>query len=373
MEITTGTGSVMFAHGSKKKQGGGAFSVVFNRTIRLPEDGKTHALPPSLGTFPVKLVDEYKGKVPKAWEKHGGVFVPVHEREALWLGFSHRRLPCAVKVAAGKINAVNGEPWNEELVADVEDYMVAPPQPWLDGFNTGDGFVKQFVAMQLGKGYTVEGQVTGKEDHGGIQLLVIPPKKGAIKPDPGSVLRSTTMVSDTLGEPTGGLISGGGVYTSSLGVASASMGDGAATMDFMEQEQSRSFNKGAEMGLGAGGRMEQKIYPDPHGIDTWNQAAKARLFIHIIDATLYEKITGERPPPSSVSAQAYKGAWFGMDDATEGDIEAPDALKKVKSIGEKDNEHGFEGQQDDSPISEEASVTYKTTTHAKAGVRDGDW
>src|SRR5215470_3778380 len=55
--------------------------------------------------------------------------------------------------------------------AEPQDYVVVPDQPWLDGINAGDGYVRQFVAMPLGLGYTVEGQVTGAEEFGGIQLL----------------------------------------------------------------------------------------------------------------------------------------------------------------------------------------------------------
>ena len=44
--------------------------------------------------------------------------------------------------------------------AEAEDYFEVPEQPWLDGFCTGSGVVRQFVAMPLGSGYTVEEQVT---------------------------------------------------------------------------------------------------------------------------------------------------------------------------------------------------------------------
>ena len=37
-----------------------------------------------------------------------------------------------------------------------QNYCVLPKQPWLDGINYGDGYIRQFVAMPLGKGYTVE-------------------------------------------------------------------------------------------------------------------------------------------------------------------------------------------------------------------------
>ena len=83
----------------------------------------------------------------------------------------------AVKVAAGKVNAVNGEPWTNELDFACQDYVEVPGQPWLDGFCVGEGRVRQFVAMPLGQGYTAEEQITGTAEHGGIQLLVRPLKR----------------------------------------------------------------------------------------------------------------------------------------------------------------------------------------------------
>lgn len=351
MQIETTIGGVRFQWET------GYRTVQFHRTLRLPEDGKVHALPPSLGRLPVKLVDDYRGKVPAHWVDHGGVFMPLHEREAMWMSFGHGNVPCAVKVAAGKINAVNGRPWSEALVAGVEDYMVAPPQPWLDGFNAGKGLIKQFVAMKMGQGYTVEGQVMGEEKHGGIQILMIPPKQDAlleVKTGGGPVVAAAAGGEDFLRTD---------FYSANSALRSAHRGGVIA-----------AGLKSAEMGLGAGGKMRQKIYPDPHGIEVWNTADQGRVFVHVINADLYRKITGEEAPAMPQSAQSYTGTWFDMSDDDQGDISAPEVLKQVQTIAQKDKQHGFEGQQDDSPISEQPSVTYEPNTgYVKSGVRDGKW
>ncbi len=64
----------------------------------------------------------------------------MYQSEALWLDFSSNRwlgdYPCAVKVATGKINAISGEPWGHGLIAVLQDYLVIPEQPWLDGYAT---------------------------------------------------------------------------------------------------------------------------------------------------------------------------------------------------------------------------------------------
>ena len=75
--------------------------------------------------------------------------------------------PNAVKVAVGKVNAVSAKPWEQKLLPGENDYLVCSPQLWLDGNNAGEGYIRQFVAMPLGMGYTVEAQVTGEEKFGG--------------------------------------------------------------------------------------------------------------------------------------------------------------------------------------------------------------
>ena len=76
------------------------FSVTFERTLRIPDDGREYPLPPSLGRFPVRRVEDYADRVPAAWREHGGVFLPMYQREAMWLNFhgAHWR-PNALKVA----------------------------------------------------------------------------------------------------------------------------------------------------------------------------------------------------------------------------------------------------------------------------------
>ena len=64
--------------------------------------------------------------------------MPMDQSEALWISFS-ASYPFAVRIAAGKINAVSGEAWTAELHSEPQDYVVVPGQPWLDGFSVGAG------------------------------------------------------------------------------------------------------------------------------------------------------------------------------------------------------------------------------------------
>jgi len=59
----------------------GSAAISFQRTLRIPEDGKSYPLPPSFGYFPVHKIDDFIDKVPEEWKKHGGVFMPMYQRE----------------------------------------------------------------------------------------------------------------------------------------------------------------------------------------------------------------------------------------------------------------------------------------------------
>ena len=156
----------------------------FLRTLRLPDDGKVYPLPPGFSRFPLVRVEDYADRVPTDWRAKGGFIMPMYQREALWLSFSapHWR-PNVLKVAAGGINAATGGPLTDTLLGDtdarnresstpVQDYLVVPEQPWLDGFKTAPNQVRQLVAMPPRMGYAVEGQLTGKEPGAGSAMLV---------------------------------------------------------------------------------------------------------------------------------------------------------------------------------------------------------
>src|SRR5262245_12460095 len=104
--------------------------------LRIPNNGSNYPLPPGLGSFPLRHLDDYAENLPQAWSSRGGVIMPMRQAEAMWVNFNGRRggYPFAVKIAAGKINAVTGEQWINGLNQDPQDYVVVSRQPWLDGY-----------------------------------------------------------------------------------------------------------------------------------------------------------------------------------------------------------------------------------------------
>ena len=289
-----------------------ALSIDFQRTLRIPDDGTAHFLPPGLGQFPLHHVDDYRETTPAEWAAHGGVFFPMHQAEATWLSFDGG-YPMAVKVGAGKINAVTGRQWRNKL-AKLQDYLVAPDQPWLDGFNVRKGMIRQFVAMPLGEGYTAEEQLTGKAQHGGIQLAVYPMKAAVYE----ELQRRKPRIHE------------GGINFA------------------MAAPQS-------EMGLAPGGLMRQEIYEDDYGIDAWETEAYSRCFVHILNSVAFFHVTGQSPPQQSPTAWEYTEAglpWFDYFDAELTALEGAKELAKLESVGAKQGRRGGRPTPLDLPVRE---------------------
>ncbi|WP_217237797.1 hypothetical protein [Streptomyces sp. AC555_RSS877] len=297
----------------------GGAAVRFVRTLRLPETG-THPLPPGLGEFPVRRVSDYPDTVPEQWRARGGVMLPVYLREAMWLSFSGTREPAALQVGVGKVCAVSGRPWSDRLARDPQNYVVLPRQPWLDGINSGKGTVRQFVAVPLGLGATVEGQVTGEEVWGGVQLQSFPLSDG-----PLARWREEERLR---AERARAMPAPGKSYGAAMPMAMAPAAPAATA---------GPPRAAAAMGLGVGGSMRQEVYRDDRPLTDWAEQPAGRVFVHLVTPPEWRRITGEAPPPSPVDRAAYTRAglpWFDYYDQDAEDLTATDTLQGVKPVGD---------------------------------------
>ncbi|KAF8969629.1 hypothetical protein BDZ97DRAFT_1794340 [Flammula alnicola] len=161
---------------NQKIEVGGLARIGFQRTIRVPDNDKIHALPPDVGPFSLYNTADLVDRLPRSVVLKGGICIAMYQREAMWISFSPIA-PCAVKVSVGGINALSGTAQNVTIPGK-QDYLALSGGPtgqiWLDGISTAPGIVKQFVAIPLGHGLTVEGQLTGQETQGGVQFDVYP-------------------------------------------------------------------------------------------------------------------------------------------------------------------------------------------------------
>ena len=271
-------------------------SIEFHRTLRVPDDDCEYPQPPGFGNFPLFHVEDYPETTPQVWQDRGGLFMPMYQAEALWIGFSGRNYPCAVKIAAGKINAITGEPWSNALSANPQDYIVTPGQPWLDGFSVGKGLIRQFVAMPLGGGFTAEEQITGKAEYGGLQICIYPMKR-----EKYDELHPPQVKEDQA--------SGGRPLFS---------------------RRSRLHDRA--MGIAPGGMLRQEVYEDEYGIDAWDTDAMSRCFVHLANSEQFLSITGHIPPTKPLTAEEYAAEGLPWFDYYTGDNRALQGAKTLAGL-----------------------------------------
>ena len=125
----------------------------------------------------------------------------------MWINFStthEDRSPYMIKIYVGGINVISAEPAVEsmptcfrrlvrlektssdpEAASPLQDYIVVPEQKWIDGIASKDGTVRQFAAMPVHSGLSIETQITGQDATAGIQIEVTPYKLPGPRPFPG--------------------------------------------------------------------------------------------------------------------------------------------------------------------------------------------
>lgn len=316
-----------------------AMNLQFQRTLRIPDDDKVYPLPPGLGGFPLRHIDDFVNRISEQWKKHGGVMLPMFQSEAMWINFnSPSGYPFLVKIATGKINAVTGDDWQDKPRSDPQDYVVVPKQPWLDGYCIDKGEIRQFVAMPLGRGYTAEEQLTGEAVHGGIQLIIYP-----MKAEEWEKIKQKRHRSQKL----------------------YSMADDSI-------EYNMICDMEMDMGLSPGGRMTQEIYDDPYDFSVWDLDHSSRCFVHITNSITWRAITGETPPTMPPTAEQYTRAglpWFDYYAPEEEAVAASDKLKGMKSVA------GLSAEKGEKVLPENDTVTISDTQLLKLGnpdlVREG--
>lgn len=291
--------------------------ITFQRTLRVPDDGREHWLPPGLGAFPVRDIREFGARVPASWRERGGVVLPMWQAEACWLSFeSPTGYPMAVKVAAGMVNALTGTPWQDALDHEEQDFMEVPTQPWLDGFCVAKGVVRQFVAMPLGGGYTAEEQLTGAAEFGGIQLLVRPLKSEVW--DARSAERESSFIVEECSN---------------------------SEMVFSVAESSSA------MGLAAGGSIRQEIAEASELPRNWESTTtRERCFVHLVNSAAWHSLAGAAPPTKAPSAADYTNAglpwfdWYSDVPAINGSTSLA-GLKTVLEHGAAKHEQPLDGNE----------------------------
>lgn len=215
----------------------------------------------------------------------------------MWLGFDAPSWrPHALLVGLGGVNAVSGGQWAPVLSATPQNYLVCPPQLWLDGVTVAQGRVRQFLATPLGTGTTVEAQLASGADEGTLRFIVFEPQAGHFPDRPPS-----------------------------------------------EASRPARMRAAGGIGLGAGGQIRQRVYPDPYGVHIWDPTECVSAEVRLVTAHAFEALTGEQAPPTPVDADTYTShgfPWFDLYDESADALPATPEMERVRSVGDVEGTKG---------------------------------
>lgn len=385
-------------HRSKDSRSSRSLKVTFKRTCRVSDNDNTNNLPPDMGDFPLYKALDYKDTLPSEMTAKGGYFFPMYreylhnplpsesqanqsstEREAMWINFTSPS-KFAVKIYVGGVNAVSGEPSLEteqtkrrryERLSSgrtIQDYVVTPQQLWLDGVASQDGKVRQFVAMPLGSGYSVEAQISGADLIGGLQLEVVP-----VKETPASHIFICTLTgkkiplnvseSHTIGEVENLITDAEGIPQDQqrlifddrqlddvLTLRDCGVFDGAV-VHLILRLRGGGPSPYPAMGLAAGGLIKQTILVDRNDPSVWDLDNSVIFNVQILNSTSFQAVTGKEPPSTPVTAKAYakydlpyyeiyekpsgiSGDFAGVESVAAKDLQGTMTLEKMKGVAE---------------------------------------
>ncbi|RYP25732.1 hypothetical protein DL768_011427 [Monosporascus sp. mg162] len=345
--------------------------ISFQRTIRVPDNVEASFLPPGLGCFPLYKVQDYASRLPPELASKGGVFLPMHQKEAMWIRLSSTT-PFMIKIYCGGVNAVSGEHHSEDLSTkfrrlklnmdkeSIQDYIVTPEQLWVDGIATEPGIVRQFVAMPMGQGYTVEAQLTGKETNGGLQFEITPSFIKEIGSTPRAEndfsVNIKTLTGKTLPVPCNlmelvldlkshihdieGIPPDEQRLTWKGKVLENGIGD-VLHLVLRISGGAAGPGLGREMGIAAGGKIKQTIARDRHDPRIWEDQVTLTIPVHILNSTAFHAVTGHTPPPCPIDASTYAEANLPFFDLYEEPSSVAGDFEALKSVNEIEQDRGL--------------------------------
>jgi len=94
------------------------------------------------------------------------------------------------------------------------------------------------------------------------------------------------------------------------------------------------------LGLGAGGKIEQKIYRDPNSPRIYDEENSHRFHVHILSTETWEAVTGVLPPITPITPSTYMQynlPWFSLyDEHIPGLTTTSSSLGKIQSVTQLD-------------------------------------
>ncbi|CAG7558679.1 unnamed protein product [Fusarium equiseti] len=297
-------------------------------------------------------------------------------------------------------NAISGEPAIPNAATtlrrrnrirygkSIQDYLAigVNGQRWLDGVAVEPGKVRQFVAMPMGSGHSVEAQMTGEETTAGIQFEVT-------RIDVKEILENNVEKLLETGWPSGTvvmrLIAFSGdvtrvraklsttiralmlIYEHKKGVHVEDqllkyegqwlLEDGLTLADYnisnlsdvyIDYNYRIGFNpalapKSPEMNIAAGGLIDRGIVQIPRY--DYLKTVPLTFNVQILNSASFKHVTGEDPPDSTISAKTYAEAGYPFFSMYEEATTISGGFEGLKSVAQMD-EVSEESMPTDMPV-----------------------
>ncbi|KAJ7880748.1 hypothetical protein B0H14DRAFT_2706523 [Mycena olivaceomarginata] len=318
----------------------GGVHIQFHRTLRVSDsyDHRNYKPePPVIDQYPIipsSSLDQ--AFLPVGIHGKEGFIMPMFKKEAFSVSFTNSgNCGAAIRIFVGGVNTLSGSVVNQasiDLPKMGQDYIFLSP---------GSSIVRQFVAMALGAGDTVEEQVAGTT--GGGLLFEITPQR----PHGGNWLLSggSKRLLDDLQTPQElGLLNGNkllfkitdteklhvnrewtpGKYACRVSNYSAlsavytflNLCSPASAIPFSQEIYRNSSSEpwsAAEpvpshwiMGIGVGGQIHQRIPRDSnHNLRKYDDTHRQQLTVHIVSPELWEHITRFPVPLFPLTREIY--------------------------------------------------------------------
>lgn len=280
-------------------------TIKFQRTMRLPDDGKAYSLPTGLGQFPLRSVDDFPTTTPAEWMRQGGVVMPLARSEALWIWFS-TSYRFAVKIGAGKLDALSGKARTSGLRRTPQNYLVVPGTH--DREN--DEVLQHYIFPPLNEGAC------------GIELEIVPMSAAAHFREEGEF-----FIRDDIGE-----------FFRKV-IFSRMISQELVSIDRRYEESEFEELGSAAIESPQDTRLRSRIPTDTYEFADWDQQQTKRCIIHSCRVSGWRQITGTYPPNAPLTEKDYEEdgiPWFD-DYQDDGEPLAENSAITPKPIVRHDN------------------------------------
>jgi hypothetical protein len=108
-----------------------------------------------------------------------------------------------------------------------------------------------------------------------------------------------------------------------------------STLHLVQRLRGGGADEPVRMGMAAGGKIKQNIYKDDESPRYYDQRRSAKVFVHILDTTVFASLTDLPLPETPITAKTYESngyPWFELYNESAPGLKGSKVLAKLKSL-----------------------------------------